>query len=250
MLNLVNKERRSNGLNALEIDPKLQLMARRYSQEMIDNDFFSHTSPISGELLDRVTKAGVTDGWLLAGENLAGAPTVESAFQGLMNSPTHKENILETKYTHVGIGSIDGGPYGKMFSQEFISYPKSTYSASSDTSLDLLVYVNNNLLYSDPPAFINDGHTLVPAKQLLDRLDIDATWNNDGKQITIIRQNSTIILTANSPTALVNNQPVTLETAPIEKNNMTYIPLRFIAESLGANVSWNNNLRVISVTSN
>ncbi|MBI4734304.1 MAG: hypothetical protein HY779_05810, partial [Rubrobacteridae bacterium] len=214
MLNLVNKERRANGLNALEIDSKMLMMARRYSQEMIDNNFFSHTSPVSGELLDRVTKAGVDDGWLLAGENLAGAPTVESAFQGLMNSPTHKDNILEPKYTHVGIGAIDGGPYGKMFSQEFIAYPNKGYTAASDPSLDILVYLNGNLLYSDPPSFISDGHTLVPAKEFLDELGIESSWVNDGKQLVIEQPNASITLTINNQTASVNGRYVALEAAP------------------------------------
>ncbi len=124
MLKLLNKERSINRLPSLEIDPKLELMARQYSQEMITYSFFSHTSPVSGELLNRITKASIPDGWTLAGENLAGAPTVEAAFQGLMESPSHKANILEPKYTRVGIGVIDGGPYGKIFTQEFIAYPE------------------------------------------------------------------------------------------------------------------------------
>jgi uncharacterized protein YkwD len=56
-----------------------------------------------------------------AGENIAGAPTVEKAHSSLMNSPGHRRNILNPNYTHVGIGIIDGGPYGKMFTQLFIS---------------------------------------------------------------------------------------------------------------------------------
>jgi hypothetical protein len=247
MLNLVNKERRANGLNALEIDSKMLMMARRYSQEMIDNSFFSHTSPVSGELLERVTKAGVDDGWLLAGENLAGAPTVESAFQGLMNSPTHKDNILEPKYTHVGIGVIDGGPYGKMFSQEFISYPNKSLSAANNPSLDILVYVDECLLCSNPPSYIDDGHTMVPAKEFLDELGVKSKWEDDGKQLVIEQANASITLDVDNQTATVNGQPVALETAPSLKNSTIFVPLRFLAENLGANVVWDNKLRVIKV---
>jgi hypothetical protein len=248
MLNLVNKERRANGLNALEIDPKLQMMARRYSQEMIDNNFFSHTSPVSGELLDRVTAAGVDDGWLLAGENLAGAPTVESAFQGLMNSPTHKDNILEPKYTRIGIGAIDGGPYGKMFSQEFIAYPNGSYAASSGSSLDILVYVNGELLYSDPPSYIENDHTLVPAGQFLDALGLGSAVSTDGNQLTISLPESTINLTIDNATATINGQEFSLESAPVIKNGNIYVPLRSIADRVGATVNWNNKLRSIEVS--
>lgn len=163
MLRLLNEERNINGLPSLEIDPKLELMARQYSREMITYGFFSHTSPVSGELLNRITKVSIPDGWTLAGENLAGAPTVEAAFQGLMESPSHKANILEPKYTRVGIGVIDGGPYGKIFTQEFIAYPEDIAGDTADvpdksnptpavepdikSDYDLIAYINNNLLY-------------------------------------------------------------------------------------------------------
>lgn len=54
-----------------------------------------------------------------AGENLAGNQTVEAAHTALMNSQGHRENILSGNYTEVGIGVVDGGPYGKMFVQLF-----------------------------------------------------------------------------------------------------------------------------------
>ncbi|MTI84265.1 MAG: hypothetical protein FH756_10240 [Firmicutes bacterium] len=55
-----------------------------------------------------------------AGENIAGASTVEIAHNALMKSQGHRENILRKEFTHVGIGIVKGGPYGMMFSQEFI----------------------------------------------------------------------------------------------------------------------------------
>lgn len=248
MLNLLNKERRSSGLNALEIDPKLELMARRYCQEMIDHSFFSHSSPISGELLDRVNAAGVPDGWLLAGENLAGAPTVEAAFEGLMNSPSHKDNMLEPKYTHVGIGVVDGGAYGKMFAQEFIAYPKSMFNISNNPSNDLLIYINGQMLYSNPPAFISKGHTLVPVRQLFEALGADVTWQSEDRQITIMHPGGTITLTIGSDTALVNGTGVKLDAEPCLKNSATFIPLRFVTENIGAQVEWNNAMRTIDIT--
>jgi len=248
MLNLLNKERRSSGLNALEIDPKLELMARRYGQEMIDHSFFSHSSPISGELLDRVNAAGVPDGWLLAGENLAGAPTVEAAFEGLMNSPSHKDNMLEPKYTHVGIGAIDGGAYGKMFVQEFVAYPKSMFNISNNPSNDLLIYINGQLLYSNPPAFISKGHTLVPVRQLFEALGANVMWQSEDKKINIIYPGGNTALTIGSDTALVNGTEVKLDAKPCLKNGSTFIPLRFVVENLGAYVKWSNALRTIDIT--
>lgn len=121
MLALVNQERAARGLSILKPDPRMTDLARQHSQEMIDFKYFAHESPVSGGLLNRVLAARI-EGWLIAGENLAGAPGVEIAHDALMKSEKHKENILNGQYTHLGIGIIDGGPYGKMFSQEFVGY--------------------------------------------------------------------------------------------------------------------------------
>lgn len=247
MLNLVNKERRANGLNALEIDPKLTFMSRRYGQEMITHDFFSHDSPVSGSLLDRVLRSGVSDGWLLAGENLAGAPSVEAAFKGLMESPTHKANMLEAKYTHVGIGAVDGGPYGKMFAQEFIAYPKSLFFVSRDPNYDLLVYINDQLLCADPPSFIRQGRTLVPIRKFFEQLGAAVTWDSASNLINIDHDGVNIQLTVGDNIALVNGDPVILDAMPSMKASATFVPLRFIAECVGAKVSWNTNLRTVTV---
>jgi N-acetylmuramoyl-L-alanine amidase len=165
-----------------------------------------------------------------------------------MNSPTHKDNILEPKYTRIGIGAIDGGPYGKMFSQEFIAYPNSTYAASNDSSLDILVYVNGELLYSDPPSYIEDDHTLVPAKQFMDALGLGSMVSTDGSQLTISLPESTINLTIDSATATVNGQEISLESAPKIKSGSIYVPLRSIADRIGATVNWDNKLRSIEVS--
>ncbi len=118
MLNLVNQERAKAGLAPLKVHAELVKLARLKSQDMITNKYFSHQSPKYGSPFDMMKSAGVS--YTRAGENLAGASTVESAHTNLMNSPGHRANILNKDFTHIGIGIIDGGPYGKMFTQMFI----------------------------------------------------------------------------------------------------------------------------------
>jgi uncharacterized YkwD family protein len=118
MVDSVNKERLAQGLNPLQVDLRLVKVARMKSQDMIDKNYFDHTSPTYGSPFDMMKNNGITYNY--AGENLAGAPTVDSAHTNLMNSPGHRANILDVNYTKIGIGIIDGGPYGKMFTQEFI----------------------------------------------------------------------------------------------------------------------------------
>lgn len=117
MLVLVNKERVSRGLAALVLDGKLRDVARSHSKDMFERGYFSHYTPEGLSPFDRMAKEDVS--FNFAGENLALAPSVFLAMQGLMQSQGHRANILSANFDRVGIGAIDGGIYGKMFSQEF-----------------------------------------------------------------------------------------------------------------------------------
>ena len=117
MLDLVNGERASAGLQPLVADDQLREIARQHSLEMFELDYFSHTSPTSGSPFDRMHAAGIP--FEVAGENLAYAPNVDIAHRGLMNSPGHRANILRPEFGRVGIGVIRSQAQGSMFAQEF-----------------------------------------------------------------------------------------------------------------------------------
>jgi uncharacterized YkwD family protein len=117
MLNLVNQERVAAGRQPLQVDMALVKLARLKAQDMIDKGYFDHQSPTYGSPFEMIQAAGIE--YRYAGENLAGAPTVNSAHENLMNSSGHRANILNANYTKTGIGIVDGGPYGKMFVQLF-----------------------------------------------------------------------------------------------------------------------------------
>jgi len=118
MIELVNQERLKAGVAPLQVDMRLVESARLKSQDMIDNNYFSHTSPTWGQFYTIIRqKTGSDYGYL--GENLAGAPSVQTAHSLLMNSEGHRRNILNPNYTHIGIGIIKGGTYGMMFTQHF-----------------------------------------------------------------------------------------------------------------------------------
>ena len=117
MLDLVNEERAANGLAPLAPDPELTEVARRHSADMFVRGYFAHDTPEGLTPFDRMREANVR--FLIAGENLALAPTVSIAHTGLMNSPGHRANILRPQFGRVGIGIMDGGMRGIMVSQEF-----------------------------------------------------------------------------------------------------------------------------------
>ncbi|MBI1982289.1 MAG: CvpA family protein [Candidatus Levybacteria bacterium] len=117
MFELVNKERAKSSLSLLIFDKKLTDLARSHSEDMFKRGYFSHYTLEGLSPFDRMAEADIISTY--AGENLALAPSVSLAMQGLMQSPGHRENILSKDFGRVGIGVIDGGIYGKMFTQEF-----------------------------------------------------------------------------------------------------------------------------------
>lgn len=117
MATLVNKERTDRGIGALSVDSRITKAAEGKSLDMFQRRYFSHVDPDGKNAVDRMREAGVA--FTIVGENLAYAPDTQTAHQGLMNSEGHRANILDTRFHRVGIGVIDGGIYGKMFTQLF-----------------------------------------------------------------------------------------------------------------------------------
>jgi uncharacterized protein YkwD len=117
MLELVNRERITAGLTLLAADPELTEVARKHSIDMFARGYFSHYTPEKRSPFDRMSQSGVR--YLTAGENLALAPTLNIAHNGLMNSPGHRANILRPQFGRVGIGVMDGGIRGLMVTQNF-----------------------------------------------------------------------------------------------------------------------------------
>lgn len=118
MYSLLNQEREKAGEKTLVFDEDLNKLARDYAMEMFKNGFFAHVSSVDGSTpADRANRHNIF--YTVIGENLAFAPDVYIAHQGLMNSQGHRENILAPDFGKVGIGILDGGIYGKIFVQEF-----------------------------------------------------------------------------------------------------------------------------------
>ncbi len=122
MLNLINEARAQNNVPALKLDMELTNVARIKSQDMIDNNYFSHNSPTYGSPFDMMRDFGIE--YVKAGENIAGNRSVQNAHDSLMNSPGHRKNILDPEFTHIGIGIKEGSQYGNIFTQMFISKPQ------------------------------------------------------------------------------------------------------------------------------
>jgi len=114
MLDLINAERRANGLNELQLEVQLNAAAADHSIWQLEQDVFSHTGAGGSSAGDRIEQAGFdfTGRWSwaenLAWQSLRGDPglsdDVIDLHNALMNSPGHRANILDPNVTYIGIG--------------------------------------------------------------------------------------------------------------------------------------------------
>jgi Cysteine-rich secretory protein family len=110
LLGKTNAARAENNLSALQLDETLSLAARHHALEMATLNYFSHQSPTPGNTTppERIANAGSP--YLTVGENIAKMPPMlvinlaNETVTGWMNSPGHRANLLETRFTHVGFG--------------------------------------------------------------------------------------------------------------------------------------------------
>ncbi len=115
VVRLVNEIRVENGLKALTYNWELSRVARYKSQDMKDNQYFSHTSPVYGSPFQMMKNFGIK--YRSAGENIArGQRSPQAVVNAWMNSSGHRANILNASFTEIGVGYVaDGNYWTQMF---------------------------------------------------------------------------------------------------------------------------------------
>lgn len=116
MLDLHNRARTERGIAALCVPPMLTGVARARSRDMLDRDYFDHYTPEGTTVTDDIDELVEPPPGreYLVGENigLGGSgettDTPERRFEGFMESPGHRDNVLRGSFTEVGIGAISG----------------------------------------------------------------------------------------------------------------------------------------------
>ncbi|NIM47200.1 MAG: hypothetical protein GTN40_03515 [Candidatus Aenigmarchaeota archaeon] len=112
IIELTNKERGSYVLRELKENPLLNLAAQEKIADMFENNYFLHISPDGEEPWDFISQSGYS--YSYAGENLAkGFRKSEDVFYAWMQSPSHKDNILNRNYYDIGVAVASGELNGK-----------------------------------------------------------------------------------------------------------------------------------------
>lgn len=106
VVRLVNIERQKSGLASLTYSKELSKVAQAKSQDMANNNYFSHNSPTYGDPFAMMRSFGIQ--YRTAGENIAkGYSSAQSVVKGWMNSSGHRENILNPSFGKIGIGYVN-----------------------------------------------------------------------------------------------------------------------------------------------
>jgi len=113
---------------------------------------------------------------------------------------------------------------------------------------DIRVQVDGRYLSFDVPPMIEEGRTLVPLRALFEALGAQVQWNGETQTVTAVKGDVTVRLTVGSNVAYVNDRPVTLDVPAKIVRGRTLVPVRFVSETLGAQVAWDAATRLVSVT--
>lgn len=95
--------------------------------------------------------------------------------------------------------------------------------------------------------YIQNGTVMVPLRCFFEAISMKEKWEARTQFITVISQEAQFILQIDQSTASVNSRPVSLSTPPVISKNTTYVPLRFIIEQSGFQVTWDQQKSIAGV---
>lgn len=105
----------------------------------------------------------------------------------------------------------------------------------------------NGTLTGNRDGYIEHDVTMVPFRVLLNRIQAEYSWNPADSSLHLSKGKLSAVLTPGSTTGMLNGQPVELDAAPEVVDGLMYVPLRFVAESLGARLEWNDSLYRVNI---
>ncbi|MFE5322679.1 copper amine oxidase N-terminal domain-containing protein [Paenibacillus sp. NPDC056579] len=125
--------------------------------------------------------------------------------------------------------------------------PFDSILASAQDAPPVQVYLQQERLQWEQPPYIEQGNTMVPMRALFEKLGFTVTWEQETQTAKAKKGDLALSLSINKATADVNQTLFYLEVAPQIKNGSTFIPLRFVSEAAGANVSWEEATRTVRI---
>ncbi len=113
---------------------------------------------------------------------------------------------------------------------------------------DIKLRIEGELVEFDVPPVIVNGRTLVPVRAIAEASGAEVGWDEASRVVTITTVSAEIKLTIDKTTALVDSKQTTLDTPAQIISDRTFVPVRFVGESFGYNVRWNDKYRTVYLT--
>jgi hypothetical protein len=113
---------------------------------------------------------------------------------------------------------------------------------------DIRIIINGAELELDVPPRVIEGRTMVPLRAVFEALEAEVKWIADERKIIATRSNNIVELIVDQTVAKRNGQTVTLDVPAQIFEGRTLVPIRFVAESFGDEVIWDNLNRVVRIT--
>ncbi len=107
--------------------------------------------------------------------------------------------------------------------------------------------INNSKVNIPSPPVIRDNRTLIPIREVIEALGGQVMWNDKNQKITVNLSDKKLILTIDSLACELNGQLIKTDVAPQMINEKIYLPLRFVCESVGAKVLWEELAQKITI---
>lgn len=110
---------------------------------------------------------------------------------------------------------------------------------------DIKIIVNNKEIKPETPAYIENGRTMVPLRFISEALGEKVDWKNETKTVVIGDNKASLVI--GSKEIQANGKKITIDSPAVIKDSRTFVPLRAIAEILGAKVDWDGNTRSVVI---
>jgi hypothetical protein len=114
---------------------------------------------------------------------------------------------------------------------------------------DIVIKVNGQVVQTDAKPYINtENRTVVPIRFIAEALGATVDWTKETRTVTIKKDAADISLKIDESKALVNGQEKLFDTKAVIKENRTFVPLRFVSETLGAEVNWDAKTKIVDIS--
>ena len=118
---------------------------------------------------------------------------------------------------------------------------------SKGAGYEYKILLDGRYLTFDQPPVNRSGRILVPMRAIFEALGANVDWDKDNRKVTGTAKESKIQLVIGDSTAYINDKPVLLDVPAVIENGRTLVPVRFISESLDAEVDWDGNKKTVII---